>query len=323
MSADTTSIAPAAAPALRPRVTSEERDARAVSGWLALLGAVGCLLLAVALGIAGAAMVADSDAGTDGAVVLALAAIALVASTVLALGLVIVAPNTARVLTLFGRYVGTVRSSGLWFVNPLTAASRQSLSLRVRNFQTERLKVNDASGSPIEIAAVVVWRIDDTAKAVFDVDDVEEFVVVQSESAVRHLASQYPYDDTADELSAGAGPTLRGNAEQVADALAAELRDRLLGAGLEVMEARITHLAYAPEIAESMLRRQQAQAIVAARRTIVAGAVGLVDDALKGLDERGVVELDAERKAAMVSNLMVVLAGDRGASPVVNAGSLY
>lgn len=307
------------APDLRPRASSQERAARTASGWLALAVALAALAACAVLTVAGVERLDDGATGA-GVALLAGAAVAFAAASVLSAGMIVVTPNTARVLTLFGRYTGTVRDAGFWFVNPLTVGARQHLSLRVRNFQTERAKVNDAAGSPIEIAAVVVWRIDDTAKAVFDVDDVEEFVVVQSEAAVRHLASQYPYDDGGEEA---AGPTLRGNADQVAEALAVELRDRLQGAGLEVLEARLTHLAYAPEIAESMLRRQQAQAIVAARRTIVAGAVGLVDSALRNLDARGVVELDDERKAAMVSNLMVVLAGDRGASPVVNAGSLY
>jgi regulator of protease activity HflC (stomatin/prohibitin superfamily) len=188
----------------------------------------------------------------------------------------------------------------------------------VRNFQTDILKVNDAGGSPIDIAAVVVWRVTDTARAVFDVDEFERFVVVQSEAAVRHLASQYPYDDFEEGVA-----SLRGNADEVNASMHEELQARLEVAGLEILEARLTHLAYAPEIAEAMLRRQQASAIVAARRTIVSGAVGLVDMALRQMGERGLVELDEERKAAMVSNLMVVLIGDHGASPVVNAGSPY
>lgn len=188
----------------------------------------------------------------------------------------------------------------------------------MRNFQSDRVKVNGASGSPIEIGGVVVWRIADTAKAVFDVEAFEQYIVVQSESALRHLATQYPYDDFDEgRLS------LRGGAEEVSAALHAELQERLGAAGIEVLEARITHLAYAPEIAEAMLRRQQASAIVAARRTIVEGAVGLVDMALREIGDQGIVNLDEERKAAMVSNLMVVLAGDRAPTPVINAGSLY
>jgi regulator of protease activity HflC (stomatin/prohibitin superfamily) len=187
----------------------------------------------------------------------------------------------------------------------------------VRNFQSDRTKVNDGGGSPIEIAAVVVWRVVDTAKAVFDVEDFQQFVVVQSETAVRHLASQFPYDDFGE-----GAVSLRGNTDEITQALHTELQARLAAAGIEVLETRLTHLAYAPEIAQAMLRRQEAQAVVAARRTIVAGAVGLVDMALREISAQGVVQLDEERKAAMVSNLMVVLSGDRGPTPIVNTGSL-
>ncbi len=258
--------------------------------------------------------------GIDGdAFALAVAGAALLLAVLLALpGFFVVAPNEAMVLNLFGRYVGTVRSSGFWWTNPLTVFYRETISERVRNFQSPRSKVNDAAGSPIEIAAVVVWRVVDTARAAFDVEDFGEFVVVQSETAIRHLASLYPYDDF-DERS----PSLRGNADAVSDSLHRELQDRLAAAGIEVLEARLTHLAYAPEIAEAMLRRQQASAIVAARQTIVAGAVGLVDMALTQIAEGGIVELDEERKAAMVSNLMVVLTGDRAPTPVLNTGTLY
>jgi regulator of protease activity HflC (stomatin/prohibitin superfamily) len=233
-------------------------------------------------------------------------------------GFVVVQPNDSRVLVLFGRYTGTIARDGFYYVNPFTVLWRQAVSLRVRNFQSERIKVNDAQGSPIEIAAVVVWRVVDTAKAAFDVEDFEEFVVVQSETAVRHLASTLPYDTFTEDHDA---PSLRGNPVGVADALRLELQERLAAAGIEVMEARLTHLAYAPEIAEAMLRRQQAVAIVAARRTIVEGAVGLVDMALRELAEQGTVTLDEERKAAMVANLMVVLTGDRGTAPMINVGS--
>jgi regulator of protease activity HflC (stomatin/prohibitin superfamily) len=195
---------------------------------------------------------------------------------------------------------------------------RRAISLRVRNFQIERLKVNDASGNPIEIAAVVVWRVTDTARAVFDVEDFEQFVVVQSETALRHLANHYPYDDYSAER-----PSLRANTDEVGNALRAELQARLETAGIEVLETRLTHLAYAPEIAEAMLRRQQAEAILAARRTMVIGAVGLVQMALAQLADSDLVELDAERKAAMVSNLMVVLSGDHAPTPVLNTGTLY
>ena len=231
-------------------------------------------------------------------------------------GLFVVQPNEARVLILFGRYVGTVTEAGWWWCNPFT--KRPKVSLRVRNFQSERIKVNDSSGNPIEIAAVVVWRVTDTAKAVFDVDDYEQFVTVQSETSVRHLASQYPYDDyRADVLS------LRGNADAVRESLQAELHARLQLAGIEILETRLTHLAYAPEIAEVMLRRQQAEAILAARKTMVQGAVGLVQMALAQLADSDLVELDPDRKAAMVSNLMVVLSGDHTPTPVLNTGSLY
>jgi SPFH domain / Band 7 family len=294
------------APVFRPSEPSTERSARSAPGVPVAAG------LLVALG---AAVVLFALAGIAGAVA---GVIVAVGALIGAAGLIVVAPNQASVLILLGRYTGTVDRPGFHWVNPVTFPSRRQLSLRVRNFQTDILKVNDASGSPIDIAAVVVWRVTDTARAVFDVDDFERFVVVQSEAAVRHLASQYPYDDFEEGL-----PSLRGNVDEVNGALHEELQARLEVAGLEILEARLTHLAYAPEIAEAMLRRQQASAIVAARRTIVAGAVGLVDMALRDMSEQGIVELDEERKAAMVSNLMVVLVGDHGASPVVNAGSLY
>jgi regulator of protease activity HflC (stomatin/prohibitin superfamily) len=231
-------------------------------------------------------------------------------------GVFVVQPNEARVLLLFGRYVGSVTQSGLWWCNPFNR--RKKVSLRIRNFQSERIKVNDASGNPIEIAAVVVWRIVDTAKAIFDVADYEQFVVVQSETSLRHLASEYPYDDyKSDRLS------LRGNADDVRATLQAELQTRLNLAGIEILETRLTHLAYAPEIAEVMLRRQQAEAILAARRTMVQGAVSLVQMALAQLADSDLVELDTERKATMVSNLMIVLSGDHSPTPVINTGSLY
>jgi regulator of protease activity HflC (stomatin/prohibitin superfamily) len=314
-------IVPVDPPELQPRASSEERPARAVRGIPVLVLALLGMIVGAGLAVLGVVWVVD-DGVALGATVGVLGVLVASAAFLALFGLVVVPPNTARVVTLFGRYVGTLREPGMWCVNPFTVGGREDVSLRVRNFQTDKAKVNDASGSPIEIAAVVVWRVDDTAKAVFDVDSFEQFVVVQSEAAVRHLASQYPYDDTSEE-GTDAAVTLRGNADGVADALALELRARLQGAGLEVLETRLTHLAYAPEIAESMLRRQQAQAIVAARRTIVAGAVGLVDAALKSLEDRDVVDLDPERRAAMVSNMMVVLAGDGQATPVVNVGSLY
>ena len=231
-------------------------------------------------------------------------------------GVFIVNPNEARVLQLFGRYVGTVSDHGLRWANPLY--SKRAISLRVRNFETDRSKVNDADGNPIEIAAVVVWKVVDTAEATFEVDNYEDFMRVQSESAVRNLATQYPYDTREDEQV-----SLRGNTEEIASRLKTEIQGRLHKAGLEVLEARITHLAYAPEIASAMLQRQQAGAIIEARERIVEGAVGMVQMALESLSSRGVVDLDEERKAAMVSNLLVVLCGDKGTQPVVNTGTLY
>jgi hypothetical protein len=231
-------------------------------------------------------------------------------------GVFVVQPNEGRVLTLLGRYNGSVTQAGLWWCNPFN--KRKKMSLRVRNFQSDRIKVNDASGNPIEIAAVVVWRIVDTAKAMFDVADYQQFVTVQSETSLRHLASEYPYDDYKPEIA-----SLRGNVDVVRTALQVELQDRLNMAGIEILETRLTHLAYAPEIAEVMLRRQQAEAILAARRTMVLGAVSLVQMALAQLADSDLVELDTERKAAMVSNLMIVLSGDHSPMPVMNTGSLY
>jgi len=231
-------------------------------------------------------------------------------------GILVVQPNEARVLTLLGRYNGSVTQAGLWWCNPFN--KRKKMSLRVRNFQGDRIKVNDASGNPIEIAAVIVWRIADTAKAMFDVADYEQFVTVQSETSLRHLASEYPYDDYKPETA-----SLRGNIDEVRHALQVELQARLDLAGIEIIETRLTHLAYAPEIAEVMLRRQQAEAIVAARRTMVKGAVSLVQMALAQLADSDLVELDTERKATMVSNLMIVLSGDHSPMPVMNTGSLY
>jgi regulator of protease activity HflC (stomatin/prohibitin superfamily) len=232
-------------------------------------------------------------------------------------GLFTVAPNEAKVLQLFGRYVGTVRDAGLKWANPFY--SKRKISTRVRNFESNKLKVNEQDGSPIEIAAVVVWRVVDTAEAAFEVDNYENYVHVQSESALRNLATQHPYDahDDTTKLS------LRGNTAEVAEQLKAEIQARLSKAGVEVIEARITHLAYAAEIAAVMLRRQQANAIIAARQRIVEGAVGMVDMALELLQKKNVVTLDEERKAAMVSNLLVVLCGEHDTTPVINTGTIY
>jgi regulator of protease activity HflC (stomatin/prohibitin superfamily) len=235
---------------------------------------------------------------------------------VLASGLTVVSPNEARVVLFFGRYVGTIRTAGFHWTVPLTLKRR--ISLRVRNFESSRLKVSDADGNPVEIAAVVVWRVVDSAKAAFAVDDHITYVAVQSEAAVRHMASSYyPYDAHEE------GRTSLRDATVVSDELTAELRERVALAGVEVLESRITHLAYAPEIAQAMLARQQASAIVAARFKIVEGAVGMVQNALQRLREEDVVDLDEERKAQMVSNLLVVLCGDRAVQPVVNTGTLY
>jgi len=231
-------------------------------------------------------------------------------------GFFMVQPNQGRVLTLFGSYVGTVKTTGLRWTIPLFI--RRNISLRIRNFESGQLKVNDNLGNPIEIASVVVWSVDDTAQAVFEVDDYESYVSIQSEAALRNMATSYPYDIYEDgDIS------LRSHPQVIAEALTKEVQDRLKNAGVIVHEARISHLAYAPEIANAMLQRQQATAIIAAREKIVQGAVGMVDLALETLSEKDIVELDEERKAAMVSNLLVVLCGDQNTQPIVNAGSLY
>ncbi|MFD3836070.1 SPFH domain-containing protein [Streptomyces sp. NPDC058642] len=293
-----------------PRV--REFTAHSIGGGLALL--LGLLGL-----FAGAGMIAGATAvsATGGKAALIVGGILVGLAAFLAMcGLNTVAPGEARVVQLFGRYRGTIRQDGLRWVNPLT--SRTKISTRVRNHETAVLKVNDAYGNPIELAAVVVWRIEDTAQATFEVDDYLEFVSTQTEAAVRHIAIEYPYD--AHEES---GLSLRGNAEEITEKLALELHARVEAAGVEIIESRFTHLAYAPEIASAMLQRQQAGAIVAARRQIVDGAVGMVEAALARISEQGIVELDDERRAAMVSNLMVVLCGDRAAQPVLNTGTLY
>jgi regulator of protease activity HflC (stomatin/prohibitin superfamily) len=242
-----------------------------------------------------------------------------IASTITAIfwaGFFMVHPNEAKVLQLFGKYAGTVHESGLKWANPFYAKS--AVSKRVRNFESGMLKVNDSRGSPIEIAAVVVWKVFDTAEALFDVDDYEEFVRIQSESALRNLSTTFPY-----EPHEGEGVALRSHPSEIAQALRKEIQDRLETAGVTVIEARISHLAYAPEIANAMLRRQQASAIISARKQLVMGAVGMVEMALDELKKGDIVELDEERKASMVSNLLVVLCGEESAKPVVNAGTLY
>ena len=283
-----------------PQVASVERRAFGLPGVPAVL---------LWLLLAGATVVALSTLPALGVLLGVLTFLGLI-------GFFIVQPNQAKVLTLFGRYVGTERRNGFYWTNPFTV--RKNVSLRIRNFNSERLKVNDQMGNPIEIAAVIVWRVVDTARAVFDVEDYAEFVGIQAETALRHLAAQYPYDEYEGEQF-----SLRGNPDEIAEALGRELATRLRHAGVEVLEARLSHLAYAPEIAGAMLQRQQASAIIAARQQIVQGAVGMVQMALQQLSEQQIVQLDEERKAQMVSNLLVVLTSERGTQPVVNAGSLY
>jgi regulator of protease activity HflC (stomatin/prohibitin superfamily) len=244
----------------------------------------------------------------------------LIAASVLGLaGLYMQQPNEARILTLFGRYTGTDRSEGLRWANPF--ALKRRISLRARNLNAPAIKVNDKRGNPVEISAAVVWRVEDTARAVFEVDDYEAYVGIQAETAIRHLATQFAYDDGED--LAPDETTLRAGQDEVVKALIAELQVRCAQAGVAVLDAKITHLAYAPEIAQVMLRRQQAEAIISARKKIVQGAVSMVEEALRGLSERHIVELDDERKAAMVSNLLVVLCSDKDTQPIINAGTLY
>ncbi|MGW6257328.1 SPFH domain-containing protein [Streptomyces sp. NPDC055085] len=290
-----------------------EFAAHSIGGGLALLlGLLGLLAGAALCAVAGGVV---RSGGAQAALII-LGILVAVAAFFAMCGLNTVAPGEARVVQLFGRYRGTIRQDGLRWVNPLT--SRTKISTRVRNHETAVLKVNDAYGNPIELAAVVVWNVQDTAQATFEVDDFREFVSTQTEAAVRHIAIEYPYDAHEED-----GLSLRGNAEEITEKLAVELHARVAAAGVRIIESRFTHLAYAPEIASAMLQRQQAGAIVAARRQIVDGAVGMVEAAITRITERDIVELDSERKAAMVSNLMVVLCGDRAAQPVLNTGSLY
>jgi len=244
-----------------------------------------------------------------------LAGLVFLLTAILLPGIFSVYPNESKVVTLFGRYQGTVKEPGLWFVNPFTV--RKKISVRVRNFETGKLKVNDSHGNPIEIGAVVVWQVVDTAEALFEVDDYENFVKIQSEAALRGLASQHPYDSHGLEMS------LSGNTVEVSSQIQEHVQERLAKAGVNVLEARISHLAYAPEIAQAMLQRQQAAAIIAARQKIVEGAVGMVENALEMLSDRSIVALDDEKRAAMVSNLLVVLCSDRATQPIVNTGTLY
>ncbi len=285
-----------------------EREIKGISGWLMLL-----VLLVLLTGTVYMLVFAIRDQDAPWIILWLVAGAVFI---VCFFGLTIVNPNEARVVQLFGRYKGSLKEQGLWWVNPLT--SRRKVSLRVRNFESGKLKVNDHDGNPIEIAAVVVWRVVETAEAMFHVDDYEHFVHVQSESALRNLATSYPYDAHVEgQIS------LRMSAGEIAHKLRDEIQERLAQAGVAVIEARISHLAYAQEIASAMLRRQQASAVIAARQKIVEGAVGMVEMALDLLNAKQVVTLDEERKAAMVSNLLVVLCSDRDAQPVVNTGTLY
>ncbi|MBO8187567.1 SPFH domain-containing protein [Streptomyces spirodelae] len=298
-----------------PTPEVRETTAHSIPGGLALLlGLIG-FLLGVGAVIAGGGLASDGSGAVGGALIV-LGVVLVIASVFGMAGLNMVAPGEARVVQLFGRYTGTIRADGLRWVNPLT--SRTKISTRVRNHETAVLKVNDAYGNPIELAAVVVWQVRDTAQATFSVDDYVEFVSTQTEAAVRHIAIEYPYD-AHDE----AGLSLRGNAEEITEKLASELTARVRAAGVSVIESRFTHLAYAPEIASAMLQRQQAGAVVAARKQIVEGACGMVEDALARITAQDFVELDEERRASMVSNLLVVLCGDRSPQPVLNTGSLY
>ncbi|WP_028298669.1 SPFH domain-containing protein [Olivibacter sitiensis] len=281
----------------------QEKNLSAFSGYIALLIAVVCIVV----GFVG---IAYSNA------FVVIASIVIFVLTVK--GLVVVNPNYAYALILFGKYHGTIRQDGFFWVNPFYARSK--VSLKARNLNGHKMKVNDLLGNPIEIAAVTVWQVKDSAKALFSVDNYVQYVEVQSEAAVRHLANLFAYDSFDDENHA---ITLKDGAEQVSHMLERELNERLERAGIDILEARITHLAYAPEIASAMLQRQQATAVVAARKQIVEGAVGMVEMALERLSEKQVVELDEERKASMVSNLLVVLCGEKSVSPVVNAGTLY
>ena len=285
-----------------------EKIIKPMSGYLTLILTLVFLAISVALFV--------NSQGNGW--IITLGVILSISAFFLSAGLIVISPNHSRVLTFFGKYVGTAKENGLLFVNPLY--TKQKISLRAENLESSRLKVNDSMGNPIEIAAVIVWRVADTYKAAFEVEDYEQYVKVQSEAAIRHLATSFPYDQFEDE---NASITLRGGGEKVNELLEKELSDRLAPAGLQIIEARISHLAYAQEIAGAMLQRQQATAIVAARTKIVEGAVGMVELALEQLSKKEIVHLDEEKKAAMVSNLMVVLCAEKAATPILNTGTLY
>jgi len=285
----------------------QEKPAASVNGWTMLVILTVLLLIEILC-----ILVFFGNDNPWGAVLLPL----IIATGFCLQGLFIVNPNDAAVATVFGSYAGSVKSPGFWWMNPF--AKKRHISLKIRNFESGHLKVNDKEGNPIEIAAIVVWKVVETAEAVFNVESYENFLQVQSEAAIRNLATSYPYDTHEEHII-----SLRGNTSDVAEKLKGEIHERLAKAGIEIVEARISHLAYAPEIAGAMLRRQQASAVIAARQRIVEGAVSMVQMALEKLESDGIVKLDEERKAAMVSNLLVVLTSDRDAQPVVNTGTLY
>ncbi len=319
-----------------------EREITTRSGIIGLGMVLALSAVTVALFVAAGVVGANGGSPLVVAALLVLGSLATIGLLIVPFGFFVVRPGQARVLVLLGRYLGTVKRDGWYWANPFAVISasvsasgavrkdkdgstttgekrnQSKISLRIRNLTTPTLKVNDAVGNPIEIGAIIVWQIADTARAAFAVEDVDNFVLLQTETAVRHLGTEYAYDSYD-----GTTHSLRANPDEAAEKLAAELRDRLAPAGVRLIEARVSHLAYATEIAEAMLRRQQADAVVAARRTIVAGAVGMVEDALELLSVQNIVELDEERKASMVSNLMVVLTSEHQTHPVVNVGSLY
>jgi len=299
-----------------PPATMTERIKPAARGLPALAVIIVVALICVGLFILGPVLASGADGGLAGGILTGVAVLLTICDSIAFRGLTRVVPGEARVVQLFGRYLGTIRKAGLCWVNPFT--ERRRVSTRIRNYETQVAKVNDADGNPIEIAAVVVWSVEDTARALYDVDDFVRFVDIQTETAVRHVASAHPYDTHEDgQLS------LRENAEEITGQLTAEIAARVGSAGVKIIESRLTRLSFAPEIAQAMLRRQQAGAVVAARQRIVEGAVGMVELALARLEEREIVELDQERKAAMVSNLLVVLCSEQNPQPIINAGTLY
>jgi regulator of protease activity HflC (stomatin/prohibitin superfamily) len=303
-----------AAPAARAIMTERIRPAE--RGIPVLLLILIVALVDIGLWVLGPILANRSGGGLIGGILIGVAIVVAICDSIAFRGLTQVVPGEARVVQLFGRYNGTVRTPGLCWVNPFT--ERRKVSTRIRNYETQVAKVNDADGNPIEIAAVVVWQVEDTAQALYEVDDFARFVDIQTETAVRHVASTHPYDAHEDgQLS------LRVNATEITSQLTAEIAERVSSAGVKIIESRLTRLSFAPEIAQAMLRRQQASAVVAARKTIVEGAVGMVEMALARIEERGIVDLDAERKAAMVSNLLVVLCSEQNTQPIVNAGTLY